>query len=64
LLGYVPADFFLGGEIELARDQAEEAVKKVAQPIGMSVAQAAQAIFTTVNSFMADQITEVSTKRG
>lgn len=64
LLGYVPADFFLGGEIELARDQAEEAVKKVAQPLGMSVAQAAQAIFTTVNSFMADQVTEVSTKRG
>jgi len=64
LLGYVPADFFLGGEIELTRDKAEEAVKKVAQPLGMTVAQAAQAIFTTVNSFMADQITEVSTKRG
>ncbi len=64
LLGYVPADFFLGGEIQLAREKAEEAVKKIAQPLGMSVAQAAQAIFTTVNSFMADQITEVSTKLG
>ena len=64
LLGYVPADFFLGGEIQLAREQAEEAVKKVAQLLGMTVAQAAQAIFTTVNSFMADQITEVSTKLG
>jgi N-methylhydantoinase A len=64
LLGYVPADFFLGGEIQLAREQAEEAVKKVAQPLGMTVPQAAQAIFTTVNSFMADQITEVSTKLG
>ena len=64
LLGYVPADFFLGGEIQLAREQAEEAVKKIAQPLGMTVAQAAQAIFTTVNSFMADQITEVSTKLG
>jgi len=64
LLGYVPADFFLGGEIQLAREQAEEAVKKVAQPLGMTAPQAAQAIFTTVNSFMADQITEVSTKLG
>jgi N-methylhydantoinase A len=64
LLGYVPADFFLGGEIQLAREQAEEAVKKVAQPLGMTIPQAAQAIFTTVNSFMADQITEVSTKLG
>lgn len=64
LLGYVPADFFLGGEIQLSRERAEEAVKQVAHPLGMTVAQAAQAIFTTVNSFMADQITEVSTKRG
>ena len=64
LLGYVPADFFLGGEIQLAREQAEEAVRKVAQPLGMTVPQAAQALFTTVNSFMADQITEVSTKLG
>jgi N-methylhydantoinase A len=64
LLGYVPADFFLGGEIQLAREQAEDAVKKIAQPLGMTVPQAAQAIFTTVNSFMADQIIEVSTKLG
>lgn len=64
LLGYVPADFFLGGEIQLARDKAEAAVKKIAEPLRMTVPQAAQAIYTTVNSFMADQITEVSTKRG
>jgi N-methylhydantoinase A len=64
LLGYVPADFFLGGEIQLSRERAEEAVKQVAAPLGMTTTQAAQAIFTTVNSFMADQITEVSTKRG
>jgi N-methylhydantoinase A len=64
LLGYVPADFFLGGEIQLSRERAEEAVQQVAAPLGMTATQAAQAIFTTVNSFMADQITEVSTKRG
>jgi len=64
LLGYVPTDFFLGGEIELSRERAETAVRKVARPLGMSNAEAAHAIYTTVNSFMADQITEVSTKRG
>lgn len=64
LLGYVPADFFLGGEILLDVGRAERSVRKVADPLGMSIAQAANAIFTTVNSFMADQITEVSTKRG
>lgn len=64
LLGYVPADFFLGGEMQLDAERAGEAVKKVARPLGMSVAEAAEAIFTTVNTVMADQIREVSTKRG
>lgn len=63
-LGYVPADYFLGGEIPLDIQRAEEAIKSVATPLHMSIPQAAQAIFTTVNSFMADQITEVSTRRG
>jgi N-methylhydantoinase A len=64
LLGYVPADFFLGGEIQLSREKAVQAIKKIAAPLGLSESEAAQAIYTTVNSFMADQITEVSTKRG
>ena len=64
LLGYVPADFFLGGEIRLDMQQATKAVAKVADPLGMSVLQAAQAIFTTVNAIMADQVREVTTKRG
>lgn len=64
LLGYVPADFFLGGEMQLDTERAVEAVKKVARPLGMSVAEAAEAILTTVNNVMADQIREVSTKRG
>ncbi|MFQ5875315.1 MAG: hydantoinase/oxoprolinase family protein, partial [Dehalococcoidia bacterium] len=40
------------------------AVRKVADPLGMSVTEAARSIFTSVNSFMADNITEVTTKRG
>jgi N-methylhydantoinase A len=64
VLGYVPADFFLGGEIVLDARRAAEAIGKVAGPLGMSVPGAAQAIFTAVNAYMANQITEVSTKRG
>ena len=64
LLGYVPADFFLGGEIRLHPDRAETAVRKVAEPLGMDLTRSAEAIFTTVNSYMADQITEVATRRG
>ena len=39
-------------------------MKKIAEPLKMSIEEAAQAIFTTVNSNMADGITEISTKKG
>ena len=64
ILGYVPDDFFLGGEIPLDRAAAETAMQRVAGPLGMDLTTAAGAVFTTANSFMADQITEVATRRG
>jgi N-methylhydantoinase A len=64
VLGYVPADFFLGGEIPLDVEQARSAIGTVAEPLGMSIPEAAEAVFKTVNSYMADQITEVATTRG
>ncbi|HYB71929.1 MAG TPA: hydantoinase/oxoprolinase family protein [Candidatus Sulfotelmatobacter sp.] len=64
VLGYLPADYFLGGEIPLHPDKAAAAVRKVGARLGMDVPAAAEAIFTTVNAFMADAIAEVSTKRG
>lgn len=64
VLGYVPADFFLGGEIPLDRVAAERAIATVGEPLGMSVVDAAEAIRTTVDAYMADQITEVATRRG
>ena len=63
-LGYVPADFFLGGEIPLDDAAARAAIETVSKPLGLGVEEAASAIFTTVNSYMADQITEVATRRG
>jgi N-methylhydantoinase A len=64
ILGYVPADYFLGGEIPLDRERAEKAIRTVAEPLGIDIATAAMTIFTTVNSLMADKMTEISTKRG
>jgi N-methylhydantoinase A len=64
ILGFIPTDYFLGGEIVLRRDLAEKAIKSVADPLGLDVAAAAKSIFTTVNSLMADKMTEISTKRG
>jgi N-methylhydantoinase A len=63
LLGYVPARL-LGGEIQLDQDAAHRAIERVGAPLGMGVETTAAAIFTTVNSYMADQITEVATRRG
>jgi len=64
ILGYVPADYFLGGEISLKTDLAEKAIRAVAEPLGIDLPTAAMTIFITVNSLMADKMMEISTKRG
>lgn len=64
ILGFVPADYFLGGEISLKTDPAKEAIRSVTEPLGLDFPTAAMTIFTTVNSLMADKMTEISTKRG
>ena len=64
LLGYVPTDYFLGGEITLDAERSRLAIRKVAEPLKMTESHAAQAIFRIVNSLMADQVIELSTKRG
>jgi len=64
LLGYIPHDYFLGGEIKLDPELAKKAMRAVAEPLGLNAIDAAEAVFKSVNAGMADKITEVSTKRG
>jgi N-methylhydantoinase A len=65
VLGYMDPDYFLGGEIKLDPKLARRAIEaKIAQPLGMGVDEAAQAAMTTVVSYMADQVTEISTTVG
>ena len=64
ILGYLNPGNFCGGKIKLEVDLARRAVKKVADPLKMSLEEAAQAIFYTVNSNMADCIAEISTRKG
>jgi len=64
VLGYVPADYFLGGEIQLDVERARQALERVGRPIGLSADEAARAVYATVTAGMAGQITEVCTKRG
>jgi N-methylhydantoinase A len=64
VLGYLDPENFWGGKMKLDVDLAKSAIKKVADPLNMSIEEASQAIFTTVSSNMADGITEISTKKG
>ena len=64
ILGYVPADYFLGGEMQIDVKASHKAVAPLAKHLGTDEKGAAESIFRTVNANMANKITEVSTKRG
>ncbi len=54
LLGYLDADFFLGGRMRLDVEAARRAIEtRVAQPMGLSVTEAAWGIHRVVNENMA-----------
>jgi len=64
ILGYVPADYFLGGEMKLDEKASRRAMKPLMDKLGVDEKSAAESIFRTVNANMANKIAEVSTKRG
>jgi N-methylhydantoinase A/oxoprolinase/acetone carboxylase beta subunit len=64
LLGYVPHDYFLGGEIKLGAAAAKKSMQNVGKPLGMDETTTAEAIFRSINSTMADKITEVMKRNG
>jgi N-methylhydantoinase A len=64
VLGYIPADYFLGGDIKLDVTRSHEAVARVGGRLNMTKDQTAQVMFTTINTVMANLITEVCTKKG
>ena len=64
ILGFVPVDYFLGGEMKLDENASRRAMKPLMEKLGVDEKGAAEAIFRTVNANMANKITEVSTKRG
>jgi N-methylhydantoinase A len=65
VLGYLNADYFLGGQMRLDYDLAVKAIdEKLAQPLGISTAEAAQAIYEIVNANMVDAIHVVTVQQG
>ncbi|MCY3987329.1 MAG: hydantoinase/oxoprolinase family protein, partial [Gammaproteobacteria bacterium] len=58
VLGYLSADGFLGGDMRLDRDAATDALaRNVADPLGISVTEAAWAVVETVNENMVQAAT-------
>ncbi|WP_394972642.1 hydantoinase/oxoprolinase family protein [uncultured Croceitalea sp.] len=55
VLGYLNADYFLGGEMQLSVDAARKAIEtKLAKPLGISIEEAAMGIHKIVNENMAN----------
>ncbi|MGI9492015.1 MAG: caprolactamase subunit alpha, partial [Geminicoccaceae bacterium] len=65
VLGYLNPTHLLGGRMQVHGDRAERAVKeKIAEPLGLTLDQAAFGIVTIVNANMANGIRRVSVERG
>lgn len=64
ILGYLDPEGVLGGTIRLRKDLAERAMQKIAKPLGLSIPEAAAAVFEIVNSNMAGAMRSVSVMRG
>ena len=64
ILGFLPAEFFLGGQMSLDVDRAAAAIGSLGEPLGFTLEETADAIFQTITITMAGAVTEACTKRG
>ncbi|MFC1860979.1 hydantoinase/oxoprolinase family protein [Chloroflexota bacterium] len=65
ILGYLNADYFLGGRMEIYPYRAEKAImEKIAQPLGFDIMAAASGIYTIVNTNMVQGVRMASVAKG
>jgi N-methylhydantoinase A len=64
LLGYLDPSNFLGGRLSLDRDAAERAFAPLAQQLGMTIEQAAQATITLASENIVGAIREITIAQG
>jgi N-methylhydantoinase A len=65
VLGIIDPDYFLGGRIRLDKNKAVAAIReRIAEPLNMSVEEAAAAIKTVVDSKMADLLRNLTLEKG
>ena len=56
MLGYIPTDYFLGGDMRLDGGLAQQALDAIARPLSMETIEAAHAISSLAEALMAEQI--------
>jgi N-methylhydantoinase A len=64
VLGYLPADSKLGGDMVIDRGLAEKAVRKIADALGLGLEKAAEGIVNIVNENMCGALRLVSIEQG
>jgi len=64
VLGYLSPEYFLGGEMSLDLDRSHHALSEIGKQLGLDAQETALAVFRTINSVMANGITETCTKKG
>ncbi|MCZ6871885.1 MAG: hydantoinase/oxoprolinase family protein, partial [Gammaproteobacteria bacterium] len=64
VLGYLPEQQRLGGDMQISREQAEIAVQQIADAMGLSLQQAAEGIVKIVNENMFGALRLVSVEKG
>jgi N-methylhydantoinase A len=64
VLGYLNAQGLLGGRLPLDVEKARAAIKTIADPLRLTIEQAAYGMFTIVNNNMVNGIRRVSVERG
>ena len=64
VLGYLPANQKLGGDMEIRKDLAEKAVQKVADAMGLSLKAAAEGIVRIANEHMFGALRLISVEQG
>jgi 5-oxoprolinase (ATP-hydrolysing)/N-methylhydantoinase A len=64
LLGYMPEGSLADGSVEASRGLAEAAVRRVAEPLGLTVLEAARGIHRLANASMIRALRAVSSEKG
>lgn len=64
VLGYLPSEVRLGGDMEIRRDAAEKAIRPIAKALGISVKRTAAGIIDIVNENMYGALRLVSVEQG